>query len=142
MGSAMKDSFLQELLADSVIGDFNDFIIGMKFPDLDSPSITDVIYEWNCKMTEGLLATYDINGGVELVAGNYLFVIAPNPKQSTNKIRATHYYSGRGAICEAEYENEKNAIIDCVLTYPGALNIPGTLDSWMDDNVFTQSFVV
>ena len=103
----MKDNFLQELLADSVIGDFNDFIIGMKFPDLDSPSITDVIYKWNCKMTEGLLATYDINGGIELVAGNYLFVIAPNPKQSTNKIRTTHYYSGAGLYVKLNMKTKK-----------------------------------
>ncbi|CSX09720.1 hypothetical protein FP371_24580 [Citrobacter freundii] len=138
----MKDNFLQELLNDSIIGDISDFNVEMNYPDLESPEITDAIYKWNCQKTKHLSDAFKIHGGVELVAGNFLFVVAPNPKPSLNKIRVTHYYAERGAVCEVEYNNEREAIIDCILMYPEVRYEPGKLDNWMDDRAFNQSFII
>lgn len=131
--------YLSEIFRDNVLGAFSSFVTSFKSNNLNIDNIDNEIYMWNCQQISAHINTYISTNGLELATGRRLFVFAPNPKQSAYAIRNTHYYQDAGALCECEYDTIEEAVINCLINYPNAVQSPGLLDLWMSTTKFAMA---
>jgi hypothetical protein len=124
----------RDLYESSVLGSYDCFLIYIQYSrkSISAHDVFECILEWNRIKIFKFIEHLNAMGGIEILSGNRIFVVAPNPK--INHLifpwRVTHYYKDRGPICEEEFTCAAEAIIYVLLSYPESKISNGMLDSW------------
>ncbi|EAN5421436.1 hypothetical protein EIV04_13130 [Salmonella enterica] len=128
---------LRVFFSDALIGTFDEFIKSYPKFGWDNLSVLD---DWNAQQIRPLLNLYHKQNGIELACDRRIFVVAPNPKSNGYPVRITHYYENSGALCDVEVDSVVQALIDCLISYPELQPSYGKLDTWMENDKFSNSF--